>query len=200
MIVDVHSHVWDSAKHFTLEYRQQLARSRGGVDQNPTIRFENYRATCPSDTKTIVFGAKARRIGQWVDDQFVADYVAQNPEMLIGFMCLDPTQDDWKRELRHGHEELGLRGIKMLPMHAGFHLGEKRLLPMWKYASEHKLPILLHTGTTFVASAPLRYTLPRLIEPVALRFPELRFILAHLGHPYTPECMAVVRKQPQVYA
>src|SRR5882757_9771031 len=53
--------------------------------------------------------------------------------------------------------------------------------------------------TTFVTSAPLRYTLPRLIEPVALRFPELRFILAHLGHPYTPECMAVIRKQPHVY-
>ena len=55
-------------------------------------------------------------------------------------------------------------------------------------------------GTTFIAQAPLAFTLPRLIEPVATRHPNLRIVLAHLGHPYEGECIAVIRKHENVYA
>src|SRR5690606_12984464 len=60
--------------------------------------------------------------------------------------------------------------------------------------------VLLHTGTTFIAQAPLDCTLPRRLDPVATRFPEVKIILAHLGHPYEGECVAVIRKHPNVYA
>jgi predicted TIM-barrel fold metal-dependent hydrolase len=58
----------------------------------------------------------------------------------------------------------------------------------------------LHTGTTFVAQAPLECTLPRHLDAVAIRFPEVRIIMAHLGHPYEGECIATIRKHPHVYA
>jgi predicted TIM-barrel fold metal-dependent hydrolase len=35
---------------------------------------------------------------------------------------------------------------------------------------------------------------------VALRYPELKMILAHMGHPWYEDTIAVVRKQPNVYA
>jgi predicted TIM-barrel fold metal-dependent hydrolase len=60
--------------------------------------------------------------------------------------------------------------------------------------------VLLHTGTTFVAQAPLEYALPRHIDRVATRFPEVRMILAHLSHPFEGECVATIRKHPNVYA
>jgi predicted TIM-barrel fold metal-dependent hydrolase len=88
----------------------------------------------------------------------------------------------------------------MMPMYAGFSPDEERLDPLWTYASQHRLPVLLHTGTTFVSQAPLDCTLPRLIDRVAIRFPDVRIILAHLGHPYEGECVAVIRKHPNVYA
>ena len=44
-----------------------------------------------------------------------------------------------------------------------------RLEPMWRYASKHRLPVLLRTGTTFVAQAPLKCTLPRQIEQLIHR-------------------------------
>jgi predicted TIM-barrel fold metal-dependent hydrolase len=85
-------------------------------------------------------------------------------------------------------------------MYAGFRPDEPLLDPLWSYATDHGLPVLLHTGTTFVAQAPLEYTLPRHLDPVATRFPEVRMILAHLGHPYEGECIAVIRKHPHVYS
>ena len=102
--------------------------------------------------------------------------------------------------MREGHEWLGLRGIKLLPMYAGFSPDDARLDPLWRYARQKGLPVLLHTGTTFIAQAPLRYTLPHLIEPVALKYPEVKIILAHLGHPYEGECVAVIRKHENVFA
>ena len=99
-----------------------------------------------------------------------------------------------------GHQELGLRGVKLMPMYAGFTPHDERLDPLWHYAAEHGLPVLLHTGTTFIAQAPLECTLPRHLDAVATRFPQCKIVMAHLGHPYEGECVAVIRKHPNVYA
>ncbi len=165
-----------------------------------TVRFEDYRAAAPPDTKTIVFGGKARLSGIWVDDQYVANYVQAHSDSLLGFLSLDPTQSDWQAELEHGHRDLRLRGIKLLPMYAGFRPDDRSLDPLWQYATRHGLPVLLHTGTTFVSQAPLECTLPRHVDAVAIRFPDVKIIMAHLGHPYEAECIVTVRKHPHVYA
>ena len=179
MIVDIHSHVWEDPAHFTAEFRRQAARARAGVDVDLTVSYEAYRASAPADVKTIVFGGKARLSGIWVDDDYVARQVAAHPETLIGFLSLDPTQPDWQREMEFGHQQLGLRGIKLMPMYAGFRPDDPRLTPLWQYVSRHGLPVLLHTGTTFIAQAPLECTLPRHLDAVAIRFPEARIIMAN---------------------
>src|ERR1700722_10193172 len=120
MIIDVHSHAWKFPEHFTEDFAQQARRARAGMEVDLTIRYEDYRAAAPADTKTVVFGGKAKLSGTWVDDRHVADYVAAHPDTLIGFLALDPTQAGWEREMEFGHQELGLRGIKLLPMYAGF--------------------------------------------------------------------------------
>lgn len=200
MIIDVHSHAWSYPAHFTADFCQQAQRARAGVEVDLTVRYDDYRTQSPKEVRTIVFGGKARLSGLWVDDQYVADYVAAHRETLIGFLSVDPTQGGWEDELRDGHERLGLRGIKLLPMYAGFRPDDTILDPLWSYAQEHSLPVLLHTGTTFVAQAPLDCTLPRRLDSVATRFPDVKIVLAHLGHPYEGECVAVIRKHSNVFA
>ena len=200
MIIDVHSHAWKFPDHFSEDLRKQAIRARAGQEVDLAVNFEDYRRNAPTEVKTIVFGGKAKLSGLWVDDTYVADYVAAHPESLIGFLSVDPTQDGWEDELRHGHEELHLKGIKLLSMYAGFRPDDPVIAPLWHYAAEHNLPVLLHTGTTFVAQAPLECTLPRHLDAVAIRHPEVRIILAHLAHPYEGECVAVIRKHPNLYA
>ena len=200
MIIDVHSHAWQYPDHFNDDFRDQARRARAGVEVDLTVRYEDYAAAATPPVRTIVFGGKARLSGLWVDDHHVKEYVAEHADRLIGFQSLDPTQDGWQQEMRQGHRELGLVGIKLLPMYAGFRPDDARLDPLWSYARQHALPVLLHTGTTFVAQAPLECTLPRHLDVVATRFPEVKIIMAHLGHPYEHECIAVIRKHPNVYA
>lgn len=200
MIVDVHSHAWDPQLHFSDDFRSQAKRARGGVEFDLSTHYDAYRMTSPEETKTIVFGGKAKLSGVWVPDSYVADFVRRDTNRLIGFLSVDPTQDGWQKEMREGHESLGLRGIKLLPMYAGFRPDDRMLDPLWEYVQKHRLPVLLHTGTTFVAQAPLECTLPRHLDVVATRFLEVKIIMAHLGHPYEGECVVVARKHPNVYA
>ena len=199
MVVDVHSHAWAYPQHFTAGFRDQARRSRG-YELDLTVRYPEYRAKATKCDHTIVFGGKARLAGLWVPDEDVAAYVAQDPEHLTGFLSLDPTQDGWQAELEYGHQELHLRGIKLMPMYAGFFPQDPQFDPLWSYAEQHGLPVLLHTGTTFISQAPLECTLPRHLDTVAIRHPNVKIILAHLGHPYEGECVAVIRKHPNVYA
>jgi uncharacterized protein len=201
MIYDVHSHAHHQHS-FSPRLLEQSVRMRG-YEVDMTSRLEDYRAACRTadeTVRTIVFGGKARLSGIWTEDRHVADYCRQDPDHLIPFLSLDPTQDAWQDELREGHRDLKMNGIKLLPMYAGFYPQASLLDPLWSYASKHQLPVLLHMGTTFVDQAPLDCTLPRHIDAVAIRYPDCRIIMAHLGHPYEGETIAVIRKHPNVYA
>lgn len=197
MLVDVHSHYFRDPEHFSPEFSAQAKRARS-VDF--TVRWNEYASTAPAFSKTVVFGGKAHLSGLWVPDSEVAGYVNSQPDRLIGFLSLDPTQPNWKDELEQGHRDLKLKGIKLMPMYAGFSPNDPDLNYLWEYAGRHELPVLLHTGTTFVRQAPLKFTLPRLIDEVAIRFPRVKMIMAHLSHPYEGECVVTIRKHPNVYA
>ncbi|NUR86551.1 MAG: amidohydrolase family protein [Nonomuraea sp.] len=197
MIVDVHSHLFSCPDDVGDPFAEESARAHGGhVDL--TVRWADYAATSPEGTRTIVVGGKARRSGLWVDDAAVAAYAAEHD--LIGYLALDPTQPGWREELERGHQDLGLRGIKLMPMYAGFDPADVVYDDLYRYAERHGLPLLVHTGTTFVSKAPLRYALPVHLDEVAIRHPGLRMVLAHLGHPFEGECIAVIRKHRHVYA
>jgi uncharacterized protein len=199
MLVDVHSHFFRDPDHFSEDFRSQARRARN-QDINLTVRWEDYWGSAQICEKTVVFGGKARLSGLWVPDEEVAEYVGRHPDRLVGFLSVDPTQPGWQEELRQGHQDLKLKGIKLLPMYAGFRPNQPELDDLWRYAQRHNLPVLLHTGTTFVDKAPLECTLPRHLDDVAIRFPDVKIIMAHLSHPYEGECVSVIRKHPNVYA
>ncbi|MFN7923036.1 MAG: amidohydrolase family protein [Bryobacteraceae bacterium] len=200
MLIDVHSHFWEYPKHFNDDFRNQAKRARGDKEVDLTVRWEEYSAAATTCAKTVVFGGKAKLSGIWVSDHDVAAYVKQHRDKLVPFLCVDPTQPGWQDELIEGHQDLKFKGIKLLSMYAGFEPNDPKLDYLWFYATKHNLPVLLHTGTTFVSQAPLRCTLPRLLDDVAIRFPDVKMILAHIGHPYEGECVVTIRKHPNLYA
>jgi predicted TIM-barrel fold metal-dependent hydrolase len=200
VIIDVHSHYFRYPEHFSEDFKNQSKRARNGIETDLTVRWPEYSGRATMCDKTIVFGGKARLSGIWVPDRDVAQYVSEHPDRLIGFLSVDPTQPGWQDELVEGHQDLKLRGIKLLSMYAGFKPDDPKLDELWKYAAKHNLPVLLHTGTTFIDKAPLECTLPRLIDNVAIRHPDVRIIMAHISHPYEGECVVTIRKHPNVYA
>ncbi|MGI8989918.1 MAG: amidohydrolase family protein [Bryobacteraceae bacterium] len=199
-MIDIHSHFFRDPEHFSRDFVAQALRARNGVHVDLTVRWPEYEASSAGCRWTIVFGGKAKLSGLWVPDSEVAEYVAAQPNRLLGFLSVDPTQAGWREELIEGHQNLKMKGIKLLPMYAGFSPDVPELAYLWQYASRNGLPVLLHTGTTFIDKAPLAYARPYLLDGVATRYPDVKIIMAHLSHPYEGECAVVIRKHANVYA
>ena len=196
---DIHAHVWDTHQHFdqALVKEAELAR---GYPLDLTVTFDRLMPDMAPMQKTVVFGLKARLNGYWVPDEFVAAFVGQAPEKLIGFASCDPTQPNCLDELRFAVDTLHLRGVKLGPIYAGIDPRDARCELVYRYCQERGLPIVFHVGTTFNRQAPLAFSRPWLWDEIAIKFPGLRMVLAHLGHPFCEECLVVIRKHPLVYA
>jgi predicted TIM-barrel fold metal-dependent hydrolase len=110
---------------------------------------------------------------------------------------MDPGMND---EYDRAVGDLGCKGIKLGPNYQDFDPVGEPAFKLYARLEADGLPIVFHQGTSPMRDAPLRYTQPLVMDQVAIAFPELRIVMAHLGHPWQNDCMAVVRKHPNVWA
>jgi predicted TIM-barrel fold metal-dependent hydrolase len=200
MIVDCHSHIQEYPGHISEEFATEAnSRSRGkpiGLHAPP----ESHWAAMKNVDKVIVFGIRAFHSGLAIPNEYVADYVLAHPEKVIGFAAVDPTKDNVHETLEHAVDDLKLRGVKLGPIYQNIHPLDERMLPVYAFCEKRNLPIMIHQGTTFPRRAPLKFSLPILLEDVAMQFPDLKMIIAHMGHPWITETVVMIRKQPNFYA
>ncbi len=214
MIVDVHSHIMWYPDHISEETARDALASKlvkvehsGGEVHAARLDLHSYDSR-PQDhweaaqqaDKVVVFGMSARPTGISVPNELIAEYVASHPEKLIGWASVNPADDDAIDQLDHCVTDLGLSGLKVGPTYQHFDPTDRSHWPFFRRCSELGIPIMWHQGTTFPASARLRWALPLLLEDVAMAFPDLRMIIAHLGHPWEEDVIALIRKTPNMYA
>jgi len=150
--------------------------------------------------KAIVFPIRyGDSAGVESDDETCAACVAKYPSKFVGFAYVDPRRPDYMERLRHAVEDLKLKGVKYGPIYNGVALSDPRMKPVYEYCVAHDLPLTMHMGTTFARKAPVELGRAIHVEPIAIRYPYLKMICAHMGHPWYEETIAVVRKQPNVY-
>jgi uncharacterized protein len=213
MIVDCHTHVWWYPDHLGEQYAREALESKlvklkysGGqayaanldlhcYDSHPE---EHWKASEAAD-KVVVFGLQAKAVDIWVPNDLIAEYVRQHPEKLEGWASVDPTQPGHMEELERCVHALGLRGLKLGPVYQHFDPRDRTCWPLFKRCEELGLPIMWHQGTTFPSRSRLCWGNPLQLEDIAMDFPELKMIIAHLGHPWEEDMIALVRKCPNVY-
>jgi predicted TIM-barrel fold metal-dependent hydrolase len=200
MIVDCHSHIFEFPGHISREFADEAnARSRGkpiGLHVPP----ERHWPAMKNVDKAIVFGMRAFHCGIVSPNEYIADYVKTHPKKLIGFAAVDPIQDNVREVLEHAVDDLKLRGVKLGPIYQNIHPLDERMMPVYEFCEKRNLPIMIHQGTTFPQKAPLKYSLPILLEDIAMKHPKLKMIIAHMGHPWIDETICLIRKQPNFYA
>ena len=199
MIVDCHVNIWEE-RHLTPLFAEQMARIRpGGMGLKADA--DTLYAAMQGVDRAIVFALRyGNSAGVESDDETTAAAVRKYPHKFVGFAYADPRRPDCMELLRHATRDLGLRGVKYGPIYNGVALEDPRMTPIYEYCVANDLPLTMHMGTTFARNAPVDLGRAIYVEPVALRYPGLKIILAHMGHPWYEDTIAVVRKQPNVYA
>jgi predicted TIM-barrel fold metal-dependent hydrolase len=125
----------------------------------------------------------------------IADVEKKYPTRFRGAIHLPIHEPEAaKRELERGINELGLRAVALLACHLDVQLDNPIMSPIFEAIQKNNLPIIIHpqskpTGseTTYnldrCVFRPLETTqaIVRVMCSVLPRYPELRFIMPHLG-------------------
>lgn len=200
-ITDIHTHL-ALEEHFIGDTFFAEAIRGGGSKRGFVADYQRHLEEEMSQVeKAVVFGLNAKASGVVVPNSYIANYADMYPDKIIGFSCVDPNQPDAAQELEYCTRELKLKGLKLGPIYQHFHPSdEKAAYPVYETAQKLGIPIIWHMGTSFVQKGPLEYTRPALLEQIALDFPELKMVIAHMGHPWEADTIVLIRKQPNVYA
>jgi hypothetical protein len=216
LIVDVHTH--------TPQFKEAVPADQIVINRlwrpdravQATYAWSDYLAAQAPAEKSIVFGI-AWQPGHMADNlsgqgagdtswhggnvnDATATFVRAYPERLIGFMSIHPYDAGCLAEFERCRTDLGLRGVKLAANYQNFDPLEPRALAIYERAQKFGLPILFHQGTSPVREAPIRLAYPLLMDEIAIRYPDLKIIMAHMGHPWQAETCVVIRKHPNVYA
>jgi uncharacterized protein len=70
----------------------------------------------------------------------------------------------------------------------------------YELAAKYRVPVIFHTGDTYSPFAKLKYAHPLNVDEVAVDHPETRFVIAHVGNPWTADAAEVVYKNVNVWA
>jgi len=207
MIVDVHTHA-PTSRGPCLTKREE---ERNDITPGRTFAREfswedHYKAMEPVD-KAFVIGypvsEKERKVKDlaYVTLDDVAEYVKYHEEKLIGVMWLDPLQENAFDELERGYKVLGLKVVKIGPIYDDFDPTDPVAIAFYHKVSEYGLPLMIHQATTFRGPGPRRlsYAKPDMIEVIAHAVPDLKIVIAHMGHPWYWDTVVLIRKEPNVY-
>lgn len=139
----------------------------------------------PDDLMTAVDNEEGNR--------YVLHAVEQNPDEFCGFAVANP----WfgKRAERWLCEALdaGLSGVYWKSTVQGFLADDEMLRPLLEICRERAVPAYFHTGTPIGA-------LPFGVLSQARRFPEVNFILGHMGaNDYVGDAFAAAQTSDNVY-
>jgi hypothetical protein len=200
MIVDVHTHVWEHPAHISDTFVRDARIAAGNPELQIAVDLEAHWAAMAPVDRAIVLGFRARHVGVLVPNEYVAAYVARHPDKLIGFCSVDPLDPDALDQFEYAVRRLGLRGLKVGPIYQDVHPSDPRFVALMRMAESLGVPVLVHQGTTFCENVSLELANPVLLQPIALQFPRLRMVIAHLGHPWIAETLTLIRKHRHLYS
>jgi uncharacterized protein len=111
----------------------------------------------------------------------VLPLVSKNPARFRPVACINPhLHYPPARELAR-QAGLGAVAVKIHPVHGGFEAGDRMLYPAYAWAQEHRLPVIVHCGTSTFSGSVNAFADPALLDPVFRDFPDLVVVLAHGG-------------------
>lgn len=143
--------------------------------------------------------------GVRVTNDMVAAWVREHPRRFVGCGTVDPRGKPMRvvDEIKRMVNDLGLIALRLEPYAYGDGIRglpptDRAYWPIYAKCCELNIPVALQVGHTGPL-LPSEAGRPIYLDEVALAFPELKLIGAHLGQPWHEEMMILAWKHPNVY-
>ena len=134
-------------------------------------------------------------------NQHVIDAVEKYPDRVIGISNVGPFSKrkikDVLWELEYLHDNYNFKFTKFYQPE-DCPINDRRLWPVYEMCQAKGIVCYFHTGIT-IRMGPTRYTLPILLDDVAMDFPDLKIVAYHGGYPNWEDLVMLMWKHPHIY-
>ena len=110
-----------------------------------------------------------------------AELSRRTPNKIISFASIHPNRKNAPELLRTCINEYGMRGLKWHPALGLFDPTSPEAYNVLRVAQELNVPLVTHTGSIY-GSANGKFSHPMHLDQIALDFPGLTVVGAHMGH------------------
>lgn len=178
MIIDAHvhigsldsrsSHFGSTPKMFSAEDMIALM-DKNGVDKVVTNPFGHMTTEREFEEKNGIIVAAAKKY----------------PNRIIPFAKVNPWLDNGLQLFERAIKDWGCKGLKLHPISDAFQANDDMVFPYIEKAAKLKIPVQIHSHQPG--------SQPALIGDLADRFPEVTFIMAHMGMNLYKDAIFVAR-------
>jgi predicted TIM-barrel fold metal-dependent hydrolase len=187
MIIDSHVHLNNYHEEVAVSLDESLAKLQAAMqeaDVSYALVLTSYlvNSNRPSTAEVVRAAERLDNIG-----------------VVAGISYLQYRQQDL-RELADFLASGLIKGLKLYPGYEPFYPHDQRLRVVYELAEEFHVPVMIHSGDTYSPKGKIKYSHPLEVDEVAVDFPNVNFVICHLGNPWLVDCMEVVYKNKNVYA
>lgn len=125
--------------------------------------------------------------------------VARERAEIVAFVCTDLgvfSAEESAAHIRDMVENEGARGVKLHGAAHGFAMGDDRLWPTYDACRELSVPVIAHSGPDRGGAG---FAEPRAFAGALKAFPELTFVLAHMGGGTWQQAREIAERFPNAF-
>jgi hypothetical protein len=198
MIVDCHTRLWSAPEQMGVGARQWLLRNSG--TGNLRADSGDHGQAARGVDRTLVWGFRSQFLNAEIPNAYLAEYVAQRGAGFWAVAGVDPPESDVMTRLENISRRREFVGVTLSPAAGNFHPADTRAMNVYAYCAHRGMPVFVESGIDLAPAAPLEFARPWLYDEVARTFPNLTLVISQLGWPWVAETVALLGKQPRVYA
>jgi predicted TIM-barrel fold metal-dependent hydrolase len=187
MIIDFHSHVGETVG----KSLEDLLRSMDEAEMD----------------KSVLFAGGSMKL----QNNVLIQYLDQRPDRLYGALYADPLylettyiRATFKIHMDKLREQLSHPGIVGMKFYCGyeyFYPSDNSVKPYLNLLQEMGKVAIFHCGDTYTVlkNAKLKYAQPIHIDEIAVDYPNLKIVIAHVGFPWHRDVAEIMYKNDNVY-
>ncbi|MCX6089107.1 MAG: amidohydrolase family protein [Candidatus Atribacteria bacterium] len=158
--------------------------------------------------KAVAMGQDMTRIWKTTfGEEYLLEAYKRYPDFFIPLASVEPI-DEANRFHKANFEyfqkavnEYGFRGVLMTPPYGQFHSNDKTVYPFYEFAQEKGVVVQFHHSAQMGPAilAPTKYASMFNLNDIIIDFPNLTFIVEHLGYPWSEHLFVLMTNDKNLW-
>jgi predicted TIM-barrel fold metal-dependent hydrolase len=176
----------------------EMLKTVNSIKEGNIIEKTLYHIIQAKLEKVVLLPVSAKEnlmLKEWIDyspDTFIPFY---NPPEKV------ERNSEITEQMEQELKELDYKGLKLMVSFRNKHFYDKILQPILEVAQSHNLIVLMHTGwpPPGTRKPVLSYSNPVDMDEHFNSFPKVKFVIAHMGFPFSDVAIALATQYPNIY-